>query len=103
MTTGQHLVALSGLPSASALAHLLGIQTGSGTGETLFTTKIFTTLSEPTHSFTQRATNEKVQSPQQAAKVKLAKDQRADVFVGTDTGYILTSSNKLTVTQLSKR
>ena len=36
MTTGQHLVALSGLPSASALAHLLGIQTGSGSGGIVF-------------------------------------------------------------------
>lgn len=36
MTTGEYLVAHSTLPSGSALAHLLALQVGAGTGQTIF-------------------------------------------------------------------
>ena len=41
MNAGQHLVALSGLPSGSAAQHLLAIQLGTGTGpgQTIFASR----------------------------------------------------------------
>ena len=48
MTAGEYLVSLSGLPSGTALEHLLAIQAriGTGTGETIFTTRMFACTTE---------------------------------------------------------
>lgn len=47
MNAGQHLVALSGLASGTAAAHLLAIQAGTGTGQTIFASQFTVSLEEP--------------------------------------------------------
>lgn len=47
MNTGQRLVALSPLPSATALAHLLALTTGTGgTGATVFAQRLVVSSTE---------------------------------------------------------
>lgn len=46
MNTGQKLVELSGLPSGSALAHLLAMQTGAGQG-TVFASQMAVCIEAP--------------------------------------------------------
>lgn len=47
MTTGEYLVAHSTLPSGTALQHLLALQIGSGSGETVFASQFVATLEQP--------------------------------------------------------
>lgn len=54
MTTGQRLAYLSGLPSGSALAHLMAITTGTGTGETIYAHRMEVSVRKPKHLVTQK-------------------------------------------------
>lgn len=79
MNAGQHLVALSGLPSGSAAQHLLAIQLGTGTGpgQTIFASRFsvitgedrFTVMRKAKRTpiaeatFTHRDRSQKPQSP----------------------------------------
>ena len=47
MTTGAYLLSRSSLPSGTALAHLLAIQGGSGTGKTVFASLFSVRIDEP--------------------------------------------------------
>lgn len=49
MNAGQYLVALSGLPTGTAAAHLMAIQAGggAGTGQTVFARQLGVTFVEP--------------------------------------------------------
>ena len=58
MTTGEQLVSLSGATSGTALAHLLAITTGSGSGETVFSGTVRVVTSTP-EVFAQRITRRK--------------------------------------------
>lgn len=56
MNTGQHLVALSGLASGTAAAHLLAIQAGgSGPGQTVFASQFAVTFETPRYEVSRKA------------------------------------------------
>lgn len=55
MNTGQKLVELSGLPSGSALAHLLAITQGTGTGRTVFAARMAVCIEYPQVTLVQRS------------------------------------------------
>ena len=57
-TTGDYLVQHSTLPSGTALAHLLALQTGSGSGEAVFASMFSLHIDAPRLSLVQRANRE---------------------------------------------
>lgn len=57
-TTGEQLASLSGLPSGTAMAHLLAITTGGGTGETIYASTMHVVTSTP-QVFAQRISRRK--------------------------------------------
>ena len=58
MTTGEQLSSLSGLPSGTAMDHLLAIQTGGGAVETIFASTMCVITSTP-QVFAQRIARRK--------------------------------------------
>ena len=58
MTTGQKLVELSGLASGSALAHLLAVTQGTGSGQTIFASMFSVQIEEPRLTLVQRPKRE---------------------------------------------
>ena len=54
MTTGEYLLSKSSLPSGTALAHLLALQTGTGQG-TVFASMFSVSVEQPSITVTQRA------------------------------------------------
>ena len=54
MSTGQHLVSLSPLPSGTALAHLLALTQGPGPGATVFASRMTVTLTTERMSVIER-------------------------------------------------
>ena len=55
MTTGDYLVSHSTLPSGTALQHLLALQVGTGSGETIFASRFSVTIEQDEITVQQRA------------------------------------------------
>ena len=58
MNVGEYLVSKSPLGSGTALAHLLAMQTGSGTGKTIFAAQMTVCMEAPQVTLVQRAKRE---------------------------------------------
>lgn len=79
MTAGQKLVELSGLPSGSALAHLLAITQGTGTGRTVFASQITVCMSAPSATVVQREYGITSTSTQPSLTTEKDKPARCDI------------------------
>ena len=64
MNVGEYLVSKSPLGSGTALAHLLAMQTGSGTGKTIFAAQMTVCMEAPQTTVTQRPSDHSVKTPQ---------------------------------------
>lgn len=88
MNTGQLLVSLSGLPSGSALAHLMAITAGTGTGETIYAHRMTVVASQRSTTVTNRV---KRTAPSEASRSGVA--QKAD----SKYAYALTQPARVSV------
>lgn len=95
MNTGEYLVQHSTLPSGTALAHLLAMQTGGGLG-TVFASMFAVRIDEPMLSLVQRAKRE---AAEEVARPVLREETERDVSVLTAPARmsLLTSDERLTV------
>jgi hypothetical protein len=107
MTTGEYLVSNSTLSSGTAMQHLLALQigTGTGSGEAIFTSKIFTTYAQPRITYTQRIVKDPVQNVARTTQ-KQGKPTRADkyayVLTAPKEGYVLTGTDLVTIVQVKR-
>lgn len=91
MNAGQYLLALSPLPSGTAAQHLLAIQLGTGTGQTIF-------CSQRTVVFEQDATTV-TRKPKQKAIADAQEPRLAKPTVDGQRGlYVHQSEQRLVVT-----
>ena len=92
MNTGQRLVSLSGLPTGSAMAHLLAIQTGTGTGpsETIFASRFNVVAADDRLEITRKA---KHSASEAAPSLRVLRPQSRD----RKTAYALTTTPSLSV------
>ena len=97
MTTGDYLVQHSTLPSGTALAHLLALQTGTGQG-TVFASMFSVRIDEPRLSLVQRAKREVADC---AARSSLREETERDVSVRTSVARmnLLTMPENLTISE----
>ena len=102
MNTGEKLVSLSGLPTGSAMAHLLAIQTGTGIGDSFFSGTVRVVTSQPeifVHRKVARASVEKEQAAPRvsAPKKKETRTNLAYVFAPQNTAYSFTQPEEVFV------
>ena len=108
MNTGEQLVSLSNLPSGSALAHLMAIQTGTGTGDSFFSGTVRVVTSQPevfVHRKVARASVEKGPSAPRVSepKKKATRTNAAYVFAPQNTAYSFTQPEEVFVLVRSSR
>lgn len=108
MNTGQRLVSLSGLPSGSALAHLMEITTGTGTGtgETIYASKLFVITGEQRHVFVQPTMRTAPSAPEplsRARDVKNKPTKTAYVFTQVASGYVVSATDSVVITSFADR
>lgn len=104
MNAGQYLVALSGLPSASAGAHLLAIQAGTGPSQTIFAARMCVVTGESRMDVVHRA---KRQVPKPASEVRqpapvpkqISGNKSAHAFRRTFNVSAFTQTDSVTVTR----
>ena len=97
MTTGDYLVQHSTLPSGTALAHLLALQTGGG--GTVFASMFALRCDEPRLTLVQRAKREAGESVERALRqIDERGDEDVSVLTGTARMSVLTAPEWLTVT-----
>lgn len=102
VNTGQQLVSLSGLPTGSALAHLLAIQTGTGSGDSFYSGTVRVVTSQPeifVHRKVARASveNEQAAPRVSAPKKKATRTNAAYVFSPQNTAYSFTHEEEVFV------
>lgn len=98
-TAGQRLVSLSGLPSGSALTHLLAITTGTGNGETIYAHRMLVVTEQRAMAVTNRA-KRTTQTAEVEASPKPAQSQGgkyAYALTKTDAIAVLTSDDEVFV------
>jgi len=101
-TTGQYLVSLSSLPSGSALAHLMAIQVGTGTGEAVYSGTVRVVTSQPGVFVQRKAIRASVEKEQSAPRVsapkkKSSRTNAAYVFSPQHTAYSFTQTEEVFV------
>ena len=64
MNVGEYLVSKSPLGSGTALAHLLAMQTGGGTGKTIFAAQMTVCMEAPQTTVTKRPSDHSVKTTQ---------------------------------------
>lgn len=104
MNAGQKLVELSGLPSGSALTHLLAITKGTGTGvdRTVFASHMTLHMETPTLTLVER---KGVTTPLLSVAKTLAtspKKKRIDVLTLPDALYLVRRTTSTSVAQGKK-
>lgn len=108
MNTGEQLVSLSGLPTGSAMAHLMAIQTGTGAGDSFYSGTVRVVTSQPevfVHRKAIRASVEKEQAAPRvsAPKKKATRTNAAYVFAPQNTAYSFTQPEEVFVLVRSSR
>ena len=100
MNTGERLIALSGLPSGSALAHFAAItQTSGGTGQTVFAHRCDVSIVEASLSVLRKAKKSAINDAPRISKIDSRK-KAVHVFVGAaDTVRIVDTTDEVTVIQ----
>lgn len=103
-TTGEYLVQNSSLSSGTALQLLLTLQTGTGSGEPVLTTRIYTCLEVPRVTYTARKPKSLVQPINEKDKKQRRKkeDKYAYVYTETNSGYVLTGEDVIAVIRVAK-
>lgn len=99
MNTGQKLVELSGLSSGSALAHLLAITQGTGTGvdKVVFASQMTVCLENDQFSVVSSQRKEPVVSAKEATFEVSRKENRLYSFYTPSSLSVLTASNTLCI------
>lgn len=95
MNTGEYLVSKSSLPSGTALAHLLAMQTGGGLG-TVFASMFAVRIDEPTLSLVQHAKREAAESVERSA-LREGNERDLAVLTAVPRLSLLTTDECLTV------
>lgn len=99
MNTGEYLVSKSTLPSGTALAHLLAMQTGGGLG-TVFASMFSVRIDEPNLSLVQRAKREAAEDYRPAVSRLSADTEKAiAIFMREAALSVLTVAEELFVWQ----
>lgn len=100
MNTGERLAQLSGLPSGSALAHLVAItQTGGGTGQTVFAHRSDVSIVQASWSVLRKA-NKSVSDDAQRGREIDARRKTVHVFIGEpESARIIAATDEITVVQ----
>ena len=100
MTTGDYLVQHSTLPSGTAMAHLLALQTGGGVSQTLFASMFAVRCDEPRLTLVQRAKREAGEVTERAPRQidETGDDKDAVVLTRQAAMSVLTVPEWLTVT-----
>lgn len=75
-TTGQFLVANSTLPSGTALQHLLALQIGAGSGQTVFASQLAVSIETPRTEFSRKVKRGTAPQPVAQPQVKRSEDQK---------------------------
>lgn len=103
MNTGQKLVELSGLPSGSALAHLLAITQGTGTGvdRLIFASQLTVCMSEPSITVDRRPAQSLVVQSDSEPAIASGK-KRIDVQTRTHQLTVCTRPESMTVLRTTK-
>ena len=96
-TTGEYLLSKSTLPIGTALAHFLTMQTGGGTGGTVFAHRLSVAIEQPRLTLVQMPRVE-ARSDYTPPEVRQSGDDN-DVVVTTRSGAmsVLTAADELTV------
>lgn len=99
MNTGQKLVELSGLSSGSALAHLLAITQGTGTGvdKVVFASQMTVCLENDQLTVVSSPRKEPVVSAKEATLEVSRKENRLYSFYTPSSLSVLTASNTLCI------
>lgn len=105
-TTGERLVSLSGLPTGSALDHLLAISIGSGAGDSFYSGTVRVVTSHPevfVHRKAKRAAIEHVRiAPHPSApKKKATRTSAVYIFSAQNTAYSLTHPEEVFVSAIT--
>ena len=100
MTTGDYLVQHSTLPSGTAMAHLLALQTGGGVSQTLFASMFAVRCDAPRMTLVQRAKREAGESVERVLRQvdDTGDDKDAVVLTRQAAVSVLTAPEWLTVT-----
>lgn len=99
MNTGQRIVALSKLPSGTALTHLLAITTGGGgTGETVFASRMSVTLSTIKMTVSQKPKREAPSAVEPRTTQQSSTGKNVFVCTATPTHHVLTATDEIWVT-----
>lgn len=101
-TTGQYLVSLSSLPSGSALAHLMAIQTGTGTGDSFYSGTVRVVTSQPEMFVQRKARNAAIENKKTTPrfsepKKKATRINAAYVLAAQNTAYSFTQPEEIFV------
>ena len=102
MTTGEYLVAHSSLPSGTALAHLLALNAGSGTGETVFASRFSVTTGEDRFSVVRKAKRQAPKpevAPRQVKQPSHANDKGLFAVARTQGVTVSSQADSITVIQ----
>ncbi len=105
MNAGQHLVALSGLPSGSAAQHLLAIQLGTGTGpgQTIFASRFSVITGEDRFTVMRKAERQAPKAERQAPKAEPARPKATkDAFARTRNDCVTVSTQVDAITVIQK-
>lgn len=79
MTTGEYLVANSTLPSGTALQHLLALQIGSGSGQTIFCSQFHAIAEQHELVVTRKAKRRAAQETPAAARAPVTDKQQKQI------------------------
>jgi len=103
MNAGQHLVALSGLPSGSAAQHLLAIQLGTGTGpgQTIFASRFSVITGEDRFTVMRKAKRQAPKAEPAQRPVPQPKTTK-DAFARTHTDCVTVSTQVDAITVIQK-
>lgn len=101
-TTGQYLVSLSNLPSGSALAHLVAIQAGTGTGGSFYSGTVRVVTSRPEVIVQRKVIRAPIEKDRAAPhapapKKKSSRTNAAYVFSPQNTAYSFTQAEDVFV------
>ena len=97
MSTGQHLVSLSPLPSGTALAHLLALTQGPGPGATVFASRMTVTLTTERMSVTEKPRKQAQQVVEPAVQPSNQKSKNAYVRTRIPQFQVLTPPDEVWV------
>ena len=101
-TTGTYLLSHSSLSSGTALAHLLALQAGTGTGQTIFASMFSVQIEEPRLFAVQRPKREAREDYRPAVSRLSADTEKAvSIFTREATLNVRTETDELFIRQAS--